>query len=75
MRNGLRASLAAVALMAAAPFLFAAPELRVAVRADGPHATQPFDGRLLLLVSKDPAAEPRFQISDGASTPPRSATR
>jgi hypothetical protein len=30
--------------------------------------TEPVDGRLLLLISTDPAAEPRFQINDSAST-------
>jgi hypothetical protein len=31
-------------------------------------SAQPLDGRLLLLLSNDPSAEPRFQISDGATT-------
>ena len=41
---------------------------RVLVRVDPQQATQPFDGRLLLLVSKDAGGEPRFQINDGATT-------
>lgn len=31
-------------------------------------ADRPLDGRLLLLLSTDPAAEPRFQITDGPKT-------
>lgn len=31
-------------------------------------SAQPLDGRLLLMVSNDASAEPRFQISDGAGT-------
>ena len=31
-------------------------------------AAKPLDGRLLLLLSTDPAAEPRFQINDGPNT-------
>jgi hypothetical protein len=31
-------------------------------------AARPLDGRLLLLLSNDPSAEPRFQISDGPSS-------
>ncbi|UZR96230.1 hypothetical protein [Chondrinema litorale] len=31
-------------------------------------SAQPLDGRLLLMLSKDTAAEPRFQISDGPGT-------
>ena len=31
-------------------------------------STKPLDGRLLLLLSTDPAAEPRFQISEGPTT-------
>src|SRR5262245_11308941 len=69
MRNGARACVAAAWLLVAqAPWLLAAPELRVQVRVDAKQGTQPFDGRLLLLVSKDPGAEPRFQITDGAAT-------
>ena len=69
MRNGMRACVAAAAaLVPPAPLVFAAPELRVLVRTDAKQAAQPLDGRLLLLVSKDPAAEPRFQINDGSGT-------
>jgi len=31
-------------------------------------SAQPLDGRLLVLISTDPAAEPRFQIGDGPNT-------
>lgn len=40
--------------------------LRVSVTVPG--ASQPLDGRLLLLLSTDDKAEPRFQISDGPNT-------
>lgn len=39
----------------------AAPRFRVTI----PGQTATFDGRLLLLLSTDGKAEPRFQISDG----------
>jgi hypothetical protein len=39
--------------------------LRFAVRFGPDVHDQPVDGRLLLMVSSDPAAEPRFQIADG----------
>src|SRR5262245_39764730 len=69
MRNGVRACVAAaVAVVPQAPALAAAPALRVLVRVDARQATQSFDGRLLFLVSRDAAAEPRFQINDGATT-------
>ncbi len=43
-----------------------APKLRFAVSYPTGLATQPLDGRLLLMLSKDGSAEPRFQINDGA---------
>jgi hypothetical protein len=48
-------------LVAAAP---ASPGLRVVVTFPPELGREALDGRLLLLVSKDPSAEPRFQISD-----------
>lgn len=57
--------LAAIALSAAP-----APEtgLRFAVKL-GPHAGPgPVDGRLLVMLSTDPAEEPRFQITDAVKT-------
>ena len=69
MRNRGRAwAVAVVVVGAQAPLLGAAPEQRVVVRVDPRYATRPWDGRLLLLVSRDPGAEPRFQISEGTST-------
>jgi hypothetical protein len=54
------ACLIAVFMSAAAA---AADDPRVSVKRPAA-AAQPLDGRLLLLLSKDPAAEPRFQIND-----------
>lgn len=42
--------------------------LRVAVRFPAARSVDPLGGRLLLLVSRDSANEPRFQVSDGAAT-------
>jgi hypothetical protein len=42
--------------------------LRVAVTFPRERSAAPIDGRLLLLVSSDSSAEPRFQISDGPET-------
>jgi hypothetical protein len=42
----------------------AAPAFRVTA----PGQNAPLDGRLLLLLSTDPSAEPRFQINDGPSS-------
>ncbi len=39
--------------------------LRIAVRFPAERSAQPLDGRLILMLSSDSAAEPRFQISDG----------
>jgi hypothetical protein len=41
-----------------------APGLRITIRRGPGLPAEPLDGRLLLLVSKDPAAEPRLQIGD-----------
>jgi hypothetical protein len=46
----------------------AAEPLRFAVRFGPDVLDQPVDGRLLLMVSNDAAAEPRFQIVDGPKT-------
>ncbi len=40
------------------------PRLRFAVRFPASLETGPLDGRLLLLLSTDPSAEPRFQVRD-----------
>ena len=43
-------------------------ELRFAVSFPAERSKTPLDGRLLLLISTDPSAEPRFQISEGPDT-------
>jgi len=49
---------------------FAEPEcrLRFGVQFPVERSAAPLDGRMLLLISDDGSAEPRFQISDGADT-------
>src|SRR6266581_8701436 len=42
--------------------------LAFAVTFDAARSATPLDGRLLLLLSTDPAQEPRFQINDGPKT-------
>jgi hypothetical protein len=54
-------------------FLLFAPvastqELRFAVSFPAERSREPLDGRLLLLISKDPSNEPRFQILTGPKT-------
>ncbi|MGA2362292.1 MAG: alpha/beta hydrolase-fold protein [Candidatus Aminicenantales bacterium] len=46
----------------------ASTELRFAVSFPAERSKTPLDGRLLLLISTDGKAEPRFQISDGPNT-------
>jgi hypothetical protein len=53
---------------AAAHAQAAPPPLRVSVTFPRARSAAPIDGRLLLLVSADSSAEPRFQISDGPET-------
>jgi len=53
--------------MAAAPAR-AAEAPRVSVVVPPGHGDQPIDGRLLLLLSTDPAAEPRLQIAESVAT-------
>ena len=50
------------------PLSVAAQELRFAVSFTHEVSAEPLDGRVLLMISNDPAREPRFQISDGAMT-------
>ena len=66
MRRAGLASIAALALLASTlPAAGAEPaRLRIAVRYPEKLAKGPLDGRLLLLVSTDPSAEPRFQVRD-----------
>ena len=61
------ARLAAAAVLLAVP-LTAAADVRFAVSFPAARSAAPLDGRLLLLLSTNDAAEPRFQISDGPST-------
>jgi hypothetical protein len=55
-------------LLLAAHALLAQPRFTVSTKAVSTTAAQPLDGRLLLLLSTDPAAEPRLQITDGPDT-------
>ena len=41
---------------------------RFSVRVDPDRANEPLDGRLVLMLSRDDSAEPRFQIVDGPDT-------
>jgi hypothetical protein len=75
MRSLVRAAAApalVLALSVAAPFAAMPPQApsgaRVTVRLPASAAGAPIDGRLLLLVSTDPKAEPRFQITGDART-------
>jgi hypothetical protein len=78
MRGLLRAVLAApalsIVLASAAPFAARAPQAqpppgpRVTVRLPAATGGAPIDGRLLLVVSTDPKAEPRFQVTADAKT-------
>lgn len=52
--------------LALAAAVCAAPQARVAF--PPARSAAPLDGRLLLLLSTDPGAEPRFQINDGPNT-------
>ncbi|MBI4891856.1 MAG: hypothetical protein HY821_14615 [Acidobacteria bacterium] len=45
-----------------------APAQTISVTLPAAQATKPLDGRLLILFSTDPKAEPRFQIGDGLNT-------
>lgn len=58
------AAVALALLFAAAPDALAQGKLRVAVSFPAELSRQPLDGRLLLLISKDDAREPRFQLSE-----------
>ncbi|MGH9793811.1 MAG: hypothetical protein ACRD5G_03480, partial [Candidatus Acidiferrales bacterium] len=58
------AAVALALLFAAAPSAHAQAKLRVAVSFPAELSREPLDGRLLLLISKDDAREPRFQLSE-----------
>jgi hypothetical protein len=42
--------------------------LRFGVQFPAERSAEPLDGRMLLLISSDDSAEPRFQVSDGPGT-------
>ena len=56
-------SLLALTALAPSP---EAPRLRFTVTYGADKSAPPLDGRLLLILSKDPADEPRFQVNDNA---------
>ncbi|OGD13833.1 MAG: hypothetical protein A2W20_00825 [Candidatus Aminicenantes bacterium RBG_16_66_30] len=61
------AALAAVVILLAAPPV-ALAEVKFAVSFPAERSKTPLDGRMLLLLSTNDQAEPRFQISDGPAT-------
>jgi len=58
----------ALALTLAAQSQAPGGRFRVAVTYGADKSAAPLDGRLLLMISTDAAAEPRFQIVDGPNT-------
>jgi hypothetical protein len=60
--------LSAAVLLLLLPAAPASAGLRFAVSVARDRSATPLDGRLLLMISSDPSAEPRFQIADGPST-------
>jgi hypothetical protein len=70
--NGRHQAIALISVLLTAQALaaesIAADPLEVRVRYERDRAPGPLDGRLLLLLSTDPAAEPRMQIVDGPKT-------
>jgi hypothetical protein len=60
--------LLAILALSGSAFAFSAFALDVSVTLPASLASKPLDGRLLLLFSTDPSAEPRFQISDSPKT-------
>jgi hypothetical protein len=61
-------TLAPAPVRAEEPTMTTPVPFRIAVTYPASLAAGPFDGRLLLLVSNDPAAEPRFQLGDDLSS-------
>ncbi len=61
------AALAAVVILLAVP-LGSLAEVKFAVSFPAERSSVPIDGRMLLLLSTNGDAEPRFQINDGPST-------
>jgi hypothetical protein len=66
-RAALLAGIVALAGLAAAPAT-APGGLRFRLQFGPEKSAEALDGRLLVLISKDPSAEPRFQLSDGLGT-------
>ena len=66
------AAVAGVGAFGGQPAIEAADQapIRIAVRVPAGRSTGPLDGRLLLILSRDSTAEPRFQTSDGPSGQP-----
>src|SRR5687767_1253559 len=62
------ALIAALALVSPIPARAAAPEAGLRFAITAPAAAAPVTGRVLLLISTDDSAEPRFQITDGPKT-------
>ena len=62
------AALAAAAGLVAGACAPGAHGTRAEISFSTVQSAEPLDGRLLLLVSSDPSAEPRFQITDGPET-------
>ena len=65
-RRSLRSLLCTFVLLV--PLSGLAQEFRFAVSFTAETSATPLDGRLLLMISKDPGREPRFQIADGPAT-------
>ena len=66
MRNRATVTVAlGVVLLAAGPMVLADEGLRIAVTFPSAVSRAALDGRMLLMISKDDSAEPRFQINDG----------
>jgi hypothetical protein len=63
-------ALSPVMLLSAAEMSPGRAPLRFAVTFPAARSAQPLDGRLLLMLSNDSSAEPRFQISDGPEAQP-----
>ena len=62
------ALLPATAILVAVAAAIQEPGVRFAIQFPAARSTAPLDGRLLLIISADSGAEPRFQVGDGAAT-------
>jgi hypothetical protein len=68
MRFLLSVALASALLLSCNPETESSPEVAVGVSFPESMEAKPMDGRLLLMLSDDPSAEPRFQINTGLNT-------